>query len=187
MFSIFSTIGEVERRWLRIVVSFQLFVLFYSWFRIFLTNRKRLVHSLELGGMRPSNVGKKFRVIWYTSASFGRPTAMLEFPKNKTHRDWREMKGAEDDLSHLEFFIFSFRLSLFIYLFTIESNEMKKNISSFFALFHVLCCLHVYFCTGNPWITWSNPIVVPAWWKPSIATSSRRMRTPMERVPTIPI
>ena len=63
------------------------------------------------------------------------------------------MKGAEDDLSHLEFFIFSFRLSLFIYLFTIESNEMKKNISSFFALFHVLCCLHVYFCTENPWIT----------------------------------
>jgi hypothetical protein len=37
------------------------------------------------------------------------------------------MKGAEDDLSHLEFFIFSFRLSLFIYLFTIASNEMKKK------------------------------------------------------------
>ena len=32
--------------------------IFYSWVRIFLTNRKRLVHSLELGGMRPSNVGK---------------------------------------------------------------------------------------------------------------------------------
>ena len=64
------------------------------------------------------------------------------------------MKGAEDDLSHLEFFIFPLRLSSFIYLFelVIESNEMKKK-SSFFALFHVLCCLHVYFCTGNPWIT----------------------------------
>lgn len=56
------------------------------------------------------------------------------------------MKGAEDDLSHLEFFIFSFRLSLFIYLFTIASNEMKKKIFIFrlFSCSLLFTCLFLY-------------------------------------------
>lgn len=52
------------------------------------------------------------------------------------------MKGAEDDVSHLEFFIFPFRLSLFIYLFTIESNEMKKKIF----IFRLVSCSLLFTC-----------------------------------------